>query len=69
MVYEDDEGRYASHPTWAPDGSMIMFALNPIANDFEHVPNGLYVMNADGSGVQLVLDGNDFKRAPEWRIP
>lgn len=69
MIFEDDEGRFASHPTWSPDGSMIMFALNPIADDFEHRPNGLYVMKADGSDVQLVIGGNDFKRAPEWRIP
>jgi Tol biopolymer transport system component len=69
MIFEDDEGRFASHPTWSPDGSMIMFALNPVADDFEHRPNGLYVMNADGSDVQLVIGGNDFKREPEWRIP
>jgi Tol biopolymer transport system component len=69
MLFEDDEGRYASHPTWSPDGSMIMFVLNPVADDFEHRPNGLYVMNADGSNVQLVIGGNDFKRSPEWRIP
>jgi Tol biopolymer transport system component len=69
MIFEDNEGRFASHATWSPDGSMIMFALNPVADEFEHRPNGLYVMNADGSDVQLVIGGNDFKREPEWRIP
>ena len=69
MIFEDDEGRFASHATWSPDGSMIMFALNPVADEFEHRPNGLYVMNADGSDVQLVIGGDDFKRESEWRIP
>jgi len=68
-VFEDSEGRFASHPTWSPDGTMIMFALNPIADDFEHRPNGIYVINADGSDLRLVIGGDDFKREPEWRIP
>lgn len=65
--FEDASGRFASHPTWSPDGSMIIFALNPVADDFEHRPNGLYVIDADGSNLRLVLRGNDFKREPDWR--
>ena len=69
VLFEDAEGRFASHPAWSPDGSMLMFALNPIADDFQHRPNGLYVVNADGSDLRLVLGGDDMKREPEWRAP
>jgi Tol biopolymer transport system component len=33
-------------PTWSPDGSQIMFALDPIADDFQHPSNGIYVIDA-----------------------
>jgi len=65
-VFEDVDGKFASHPTWSPDGSMIMFALSPVANDFEHRPNGLYVIGADDTELRLVVGGRDFKREPEW---
>jgi hypothetical protein len=46
-----------------------MFTLNPVADDFQHEPNGIHVIDADGSNFRLVLGGNDFKREPEWRGP
>jgi Tol biopolymer transport system component len=66
QVFKDAHGRYAITPTWSPDGSMIMFALDPTSNPFAHPPNGLYVIRADGSGLTLVLGGDDFKREPVW---
>jgi hypothetical protein len=45
---------------------MILFALDPSANPFAHPVNGLYVIRADGTGLTLVLGGNDFKREPVW---
>jgi Tol biopolymer transport system component len=65
-VFQDASGRYAVTPTWSPDGSMILFALDPSANPFAHPINGLYVIRADGTGLTLVLGGNDFKREPVW---
>ena len=65
-LFEDDLGRFVSHPAWSPDGSEIMFVLNPVADDFEHRPNGLFVIDADGSNLRQVMGGNDFKREPEW---
>ncbi len=65
-LFEDPLGRFVSHPAWSPDGTEIMFALNPIADDFEHRPNGLFVIKADGSNLRQVMGGNDFKREPEW---
>lgn len=43
----------------SPDGRTV-------ADDFEHRPNGLYVIDADGSNLRQVIGGNDFKREPEW---
>ena len=65
-IFEDTQGRFASHPAWSPDGSMIMFALNPVADDFQHLPNGMYLINADGSDLRLVLEEDDFRREFEW---
>jgi hypothetical protein len=66
QVFKDADGRYAVTPTWSPDGSMIMFALDPIPNPFKHPSNGLYVIRADGSDLTQVLGGNNFKREPYW---
>ena len=66
QVFKDADGRYAVTPTWSPDGSLIMFALDPTSDPFEHPINGLYVIRADGTGLTLVLGGNDFKREPVW---
>jgi hypothetical protein len=65
-VYRDDDGRYAITPTWSPNGSMIMFALDPTPNPFAHPVNSLYVIGADGTGLTKVLGGENFKREPVW---
>jgi Tol biopolymer transport system component len=65
----DDPVLFASHPTWSPDGTMILFALNPVADYFRHPPNALYVINADGSGLRKILDDGEFKREAEWFLP
>jgi Tol biopolymer transport system component len=65
-VFKDPDGGYAATPTWSPDGSMILFALDPTPNPFDHPPNGLYVIHLDGSGLTEILGGSDFKREPVW---
>jgi hypothetical protein len=45
---------------------MIVFALDPIADQFQHPANGLYVIRADGSGLTEVIGGHNFKREPVW---
>jgi Tol biopolymer transport system component len=65
-VFEDPEGRFAAGAVWSPDGSQVMFSLNPIADWFEHPPNGIYVINADGSGLALVIGGGQFKTISDW---
>jgi Tol biopolymer transport system component len=65
-AFKDGRGRYAVTPTWSPDGSMIMFALDPTWNPFDHPTNGRYAIHADGSRLTKVIGGNDFKREPVW---
>jgi len=65
-IFEDAEGRFPITPTWSSDGNQIMFSLNPIADEFDHPSNTVYVINSDGTGLTQVLGGNDFKRRMEW---
>ena len=60
---------WAITPTWSPDGSMILFGLDSAADPFKHPANGFYVIRSDGTGLTLVLGGNDFKREPIWAAP
>lgn len=45
---------WIAYPAWSPDGSRIAFTSDSRAYDFLY---DLYVMNADGSDVRLVLQG------------
>jgi Tol biopolymer transport system component len=65
-VFEDPEGRFAAWPVWSPDGSQIMFSLNPVADWFTHPANGIYVINADGSGLAQVIGGGQYKIISDW---
>jgi Tol biopolymer transport system component len=65
--------RHAITPTWSPDGTQIMFALSPTrspidppTNPYDPLPNGLYVIDADGTGLTLVIGDYSFKREPYW---
>ena len=65
-MFEDENGRFATGPTWSPDGSQILFMLNPTSDSFVHDPNALYVVDADGGGLTPVIAGPGFKSTPEW---
>jgi hypothetical protein len=65
--------RSAITPTWSPDGTQIMFGLSRTRSPLDpsspfdpSPPNGLYVIDADGTGLTLVIGGADFKREPSW---
>ena len=65
-VFTDTEGRYATSSVWSPDGRYIMFALSESAFDHEHPANEIYVIRRDGTGLTLVLGGDDHKRPADW---
>ena len=65
-VFEDEDGGFATGPTWSPDGSQILFTLGPSSDSFVHEPNAFYVVDADGSDLTLVMGGSSFKGSPEW---
>lgn len=65
-LFVDAKGRFPITPVWSPDDSQILFALDPTNDYFTHPANGLYVVNKDGTNLQLVNGSNDFKRDPEW---
>ncbi len=68
-VFEDPDGGFPIDPIWSPDGTMIMFALDPISDRFHHPPNVLYVMRGDGTALTTLIDTADFKSSPEWWSP
>jgi WD40-like Beta Propeller Repeat len=68
-VYEDPSGRFPIDPVWSPDGTQIMFMLDPISDRFTHPNNVLYVMRSDGTGLTKLIDTPDFKSSPEWWSP
>jgi hypothetical protein len=65
-VFEDPAGRFAIYPVWSPDGSQIMFSLHPTNDAFEHADNEIYAINADGTGLTLVVGGPGFKYVTDW---
>jgi len=65
-VLEDPDGGFPIDPTWSPDGDMIMFMLDPVADRFTHPSNAIYVVRTDGTGLTRLIDTADFKSAPEW---
>ena len=62
----DDGTRFGSHPSWSPDGSQIIFSLNDIADDYEHRPNALAVIDADGTNLREIVRDGDFRREATW---
>jgi dipeptidyl aminopeptidase/acylaminoacyl peptidase len=59
--------RYAITPTWSPDGSQIMFGLSPAPPfSFTVMTSDLYAIEADGTGLTLVIASGDYKREPSW---
>jgi Tol biopolymer transport system component len=57
--------RSAFTPTWSPDGRQVMFVLSPQIIG-GRAATSLYVIDADGTGLTLVIGGNDRKGEPTW---
>jgi Tol biopolymer transport system component len=58
--------RFAATPTWSPDGTKVMFVLATRLNPTSEPMSGLYVIDADGSGLTLVIGGSESKAEPYW---
>ena len=58
-VVRDPLGGYPVTPSWSPDGKQILFGLDTTNDDFQHLPNQLYVMDADGTHLQRVRTAGD----------
>ncbi|MDQ3880718.1 MAG: hypothetical protein M3295_06580 [Chloroflexota bacterium] len=68
-LYRDPQGRLVVTPTWSPDGSYVMFGLDPAGSNGnldDPQLNALYVANADGSDPTPVIDTDDWKLKPDW---
>jgi TolB protein len=53
----------AHHPSWSPDGTMIVFSHFPGSRPDRA---DLYVINADGSDLHLLAPSSLNANAPEW---
>jgi len=65
-IYVDPGGGFPVTPGWSPDGDRIVFALDPITDEYRHPINTLFVMDADGTNVLPLLGGENAKRRPDW---
>jgi Tol biopolymer transport system component len=71
-LWASSDGDLAINPTWSPDGTMILFGLDPagsLATVDVAPPNVLDVIRADGTGLTSVVTTRDWKREPEWIDP
>jgi Tol biopolymer transport system component len=68
-VFEDPDGGFPIDPIWSPDGSQIMFMLDPISDRFTHPNNYLYVVRSDGTGLTQLIGYSEFMNSPEWWAP
>lgn len=57
------QGAQDTDPAFSPDGNRIAFAH--LADTTKNYPNGLYLINRDGSNRQLVIAGEYFN-SPSW---
>jgi Tol biopolymer transport system component len=69
-VREGKRWRVAQNPVWSPSGTKIMYTLFK-ARRFDpetfFPPGGPLVMiNPDGSGKQVVVDGGNFQNRVDW---
>jgi Tol biopolymer transport system component len=65
-LFRGTKDRFPISPTWSPDGTQILLALDPTNDAFTHPVNGLYTITARGTNLRLVNGSKDFKSQPEW---
>jgi Tol biopolymer transport system component len=65
-IFSGSGNRFPIQPIWSPDGTQILFALDPSNDQFTHPANALYLARPDGTHLQLLIGGANFKSQPEW---
>jgi TolB protein len=53
-------------PSWSPDGQRIAFHSNRARRSGQRISQDIYVMNADGSGVQRITTNAFDELNPSW---
>ncbi len=61
LTFRTGAGSDDGTPAWSPDGTRLVFY-----RDASDTPDGLYVINADGSGQTLIVAG-DTPQFPAWQ--
>src|SRR5919204_2525179 len=59
---------HVEYPAWSPDGSAIVFDDGSVITfrDWSDQRGHLYLMNADGTGLRQVTNGEGAEFAPTW---
>lgn len=65
-IFSGSGSRFPIQPIWAPDETQILFALDPNNDQFTHPANALYLARPDGTHLQMLIGGANFKSQPEW---
>lgn len=67
QVFEGTNTTFPLSPTWSPDGTKILFAMDPTNDEFEHRPNFFVVIPSDGTAAPASVSGTEgFSRWPTW---
>jgi dipeptidyl aminopeptidase/acylaminoacyl peptidase len=53
-------------PDWSPAGDKIVFTRHDPGDEPTPLSAEVYVMNADGTGVQRLTDNSQEERSPDW---
>jgi Tol biopolymer transport system component len=55
------------HPSWSPDGSMIVYESFGDEDSGTTVPNAnIYVVNSDGTGIRRLTNDLSYEGQPSW---
>ena len=66
VLVRGSASKFPVGPVWSPDGSAVMFVMNPVNDAFRHPDNEIDVISVDGSGLTPVIAGPGFKRLSDW---